>query len=362
MGSDRNSLVSKRRGTTVNVPDGLIRACVDRVDSEFAVVDEDGVIRYTNDAWQEYAMEGGIPGDPAMIGENYFEAIQKSRDEDRYADAACDGIDALLSEQKDVFRLEYPCPAPDNPAGWFLVWASLITFEDDRYVVIEHIEITDRKQAERRLEARNETLESVASILAHDIRNPMSAAMAWGQAVANADEPDPEHIDRMISSLRRMDAMIDDALLLARGLRVERTEQIGIQRVAMAAWDAVAPETATLEVEKAVACEADPSLLQTLFENLFRNAVEHGKKDVTVRIGTLEHGFYVEDDGPGIPADERESVFDVGYTTRSSSENTGMGLPIVNGIANAHDWDIELTSSRSGGARFEITGMAIRDG
>ena len=89
-----------------------------------------------------------------------------------------------------------------------------------------------------------------------------------------------------------------------------------------------------------------------LFENLFRNAVGHGGEDVTVRVGPLEHGFYVEDTGEGIPPEERDSVFDHGYTTGYSG--SGVGLTIVSRIAQAHNWDITLTDSSEGGARFEF--------
>jgi nitrogen-specific signal transduction histidine kinase len=85
------------------------------------------------------------------------------------------------------------------------------------------------------------------------------------------------------------------------------------------------------------------------------DAVEHGRDDVTVTVGDLETGFYVADDGPGVPADERESVFDAGYST--ATDGTGFGLSIVKQIADAHGWDVTLTESEAGGARFEITGV-----
>ena len=92
-------------------------------------------------------------------------------------------------------------------------------------------------------------------------------------------------------------------------------------------------------------------------ENLFRNAIEHGGESVTVTIGVLDdkRGFYVADDGPGIPEAEREDVFDSGYTT--SNDGTGFGLAIVSRICAAHGWDITATESESGGARIEITGV-----
>jgi signal transduction histidine kinase len=63
------------------------------------------------------------------------------------------------------------------------------------------------------------------------------------------------------------------------------------------------------------------------------------------------------DDGPGIPAEERDRVFENGYST--SDEGTGFGLSIVEGIVRAHDWEISVTESETGGARFEITGLDL---
>jgi signal transduction histidine kinase len=76
---------------------------------------------------------------------------------------------------------------------------------------------------------------------------------------------------------------------------------------------------------------------------------------VTVSVGDLEDGFYVADDGSGIPDDVRDSVFDAGFTT--SSDGTGFGLNIVEAVANAHDWTVSIEESESGGARFEIRGV-----
>jgi signal transduction histidine kinase len=70
-------------------------------------------------------------------------------------------------------------------------------------------------------------------------------------------------------------------------------------------------------------------------------------------------GFYVADDGTGVPEADRDDVFDSGYSTTQAG--TGFGLAIVAEIAEAHGWDIALTESEDGGARFEVTGVDVRD-
>ncbi len=63
----------------------------------------------------------------------------------------------------------------------------------------------------------------------------------------------------------------------------------------------------------------------------------------------------VEDDGPGIPEADRESVFEAGFST--ANEGNGFGLAIVQQIAEAHGWTVTVSESEAGGARFEFTGI-----
>jgi nitrogen fixation/metabolism regulation signal transduction histidine kinase len=91
--------------------------------------------------------------------------------------------------------------------------------------------------------------------------------------------------------------------------------------------------------------------------NAPEDAVEHGSTSdgATVAVGAVDGGFYVEDDGPGIPKSERDTVFEAGHTT--SEDGTGFGLSIVERVVEAHDWSIRVGESAVGGARFEITGV-----
>jgi signal transduction histidine kinase len=73
---------------------------------------------------------------------------------------------------------------------------------------------------------------------------------------------------------------------------------------------------------------ADVSLLTQLFENLFRNAVVHADETPTVTVGVTSDGFFVVDDGPGIPVENHDSVFEVGVSMAEPRGGTGMGLAI----------------------------------
>jgi len=211
----------------------------------------------------------------------------------------------------------------------------------------------ERRAHVRELERQNERLDEFASVISHDLRNPLGVAR--GRLELLESDCDSQHIEPLDQSLDRMDAIIEDVLVLAqRGRLVGDTERVDLSDVAEAAWGTVETGRASLVREGSCRIDADFSRLQQLLENLFHNAVKHAGSDATVRIGPLDgQGFYVADDGPGIPADERSTVFDLGHST--AADGTGFGLNIVEQIAEAHGWTVGITAGEDGGARFEIT-------
>jgi PAS domain S-box-containing protein len=210
-------------------------------------------------------------------------------------------------------------------------------------------ELRDR---EAELEAQNERLEQFASMVSHDLRNPI--AIARGHLDLYREAGDESHLDPVDRSFTRMQDLVTDLTALARyGVPDTDHQPVSIPDVARDAWELIDTRSATLSAD-ACTVTGDKSQLTALFENLFRNAVGHGGADVTVRVGPLdaESGFYVEDSGDGIPEDERDAVFDHGYTTGYGG--SGIGLTIVSRIAQAHNWDVTLTDGTDGGARFEF--------
>lgn len=215
-------------------------------------------------------------------------------------------------------------------------------------------DVTEERTWQRQLEEKNERLDQFARIVSHDLRNPINVAS--GHLSLIRDTGSEQSIDKVEQSLDRMEAIIEDVLTLARhGESIGETEPVSLDAHGERAWSHVDTAEATLVVDCDRTIDADPDRLLQLFENLFRNAVEHGREDVTVTVGTDGSSFYVADDGPGIPEDEREKVLDSGYTT--AQNGTGFGLAIVTQIAQAHDWTVTVTESAAGGARFEIHGI-----
>lgn len=211
-----------------------------------------------------------------------------------------------------------------------------------------------QKQATEQIRRQRDQLEQFASVVAHDLRNPLNVAQGYVE-MAQADG-ELDHLATAETALERSFTLIDNLLTLARS--DERVSYVGAVNLAETiedCWQTVETADATLVTDTTRTILADRSRLLQLFENLIRNAVEHGGSEVTVTVGDLEGGFYVADDGVGIPPEVREQTFQEGYST--GGEGAGLGLLIVEQITDAHDWDVRVTESEEGGARFEITGV-----
>ena len=208
------------------------------------------------------------------------------------------------------------------------------------------------------LKESNSRLESFASMLAHELRNPVAIGQIYVQQLPT--EAAPQAVEYLTEALDRIEDMIDVMLVLTRGRdAVEKSNLLSLGGAVRDAWNEVDAPEATLEAETEMVIEADETYLRHLFRNLFENAVQHGGDDVTVQVGELDDGFYVEDDGVGILADHREAVFDAGFTTAADEGGTGLGLAFVQELAEVYEWTVQVTESSAGGARFEFTGVDV---
>ena len=245
---------------------------------------------------------------------------------------------------------------------------------EDRFLATSR-DISERKAYERRIERENERLDEFASIVSHDLRNPLNVLSGYLRLARETGNE--SYFERCDTALDEMERLIDDVLTLARqGDAVGSVDPVPLGELATryandalgsidgdrgsdggGGGDGAASGETGESVEVVVETEgdvlADPGRLKRVLQNLFRNAAEHGGDRVVV--GDLEDGFYVEDDGPGIPEDRRDEVFESGRTT--SESGTGFGLAIVERIAEAHGWEVTLTEGEAGGARFEFTGV-----
>ncbi|MFN1126854.1 PAS domain S-box protein [Halobacterium salinarum] len=255
--------------------------------------------------------------------------------------------------QGERVRREVTRQAADDESRTFILNATPLDGERDE-LLATYIDITDRKQLEDELRDRTEELQDFANVVSHDLRNPLNVAKGHVELIAA--ESDNPQLERIQNAHARMEELIENILMLAsQGKTVDETEPVSLDDCVSRTWKTVATQEADLEIETERTVAADENRLRQLFGNLLRNAIEHGGNDVTITVGDLEDGFYVADDGSGIPVEERPHVFKAGHT--SAETGTGLGLSIVKEIVDAHDWAIDVTESSDGGARFEITGV-----
>ena len=353
LAAERGGKMASSEGVSSPELDALVgdtdffRSLVENGSDAIVSIDEESTILYANQSVER--VFGYEPSE--LIGERltvlmpdrfhteHFDAV------DRYIDSGERQLEWNSIQLPAVHREGHEIPLS-------------ITFEEHSYEgerIFSGImrDISERVERKRELERQNERLEKFASVVSHDLRDPLQAARAT-TALARAGET--EALDELEEIYERMDDLIGDVLTLAkRGETVGETEAVRLGTVAEKAWSTAGSEAATLDVETGLpSLAADPERLRALFENLFRNAIDHGAADVTVTVGGLVDGtgFYIADDGAGLPEDTG-TLFEAGYTT--SEDGTGFGLAIVGEIAQAHGWSVSATESEAGGARFEVS-------
>ncbi|WP_135830488.1 PAS domain S-box protein [Halorussus halobius] len=318
-----------------------------------------------------------LDGEFEFVNDRCTELSGYSRDEllemavwDIVHEGDCDRAQQHITEREpgddDATHYQVRIRDKNGDVRYVEVSAQAITYDGERAYLGSARDVTERRQRKRKVERQNERLKEFASVVSHDLRNPLNVAQ--GHLELARETGADRHFEKTEAALDRMESLIGDLLKLARqGQDVDDAERSDLESVVRRAWSTVSTGEATLDVAGDLGeIAADRGRLQELFENLFRNAVEHVGEDVTVRVGSLARGFYVEDDGPGIPADEREKVFEHGHTT--ADDGSGLGLSIVKSIVEAHDWEVSICESEGCeelpdrpadapgvGTRFEIT-------
>ena len=337
-------------GTDQTIP---LEALPLRPDSVLTLVDEDGVIGHSSSS-AERVLEHD---QDELVGEHITERVHPD-DRPRVSEM----VQALTGEQEQADRsVEYRYKKAD---GTYERVESVGSPQptDEGWYLITTTDVTDRDAGDVDAEAREE-FDEFTKVVSHDLRNPLNVASGHVELlyedVAEQNEDYRQRLRKVMYAHDRMEALIENLLTLARsGGEVDAAEWIAFDSLCQRCWQNVSTANAELVVEFDGEVRADASRLQQLVENLVRNAVEHGGEDVTVTIGETDDGFYVADDGAGIPDEMKDRVFQNGFSTLS--DGTGFGLAIVSEIADAHGWEVEVTESQGGGARFKVTGVERR--
>jgi len=342
------------KGRLLDISPVAYREVVESLNSAVFVVDTDDTIIEANNAGRQ------LLGDETIVGQSVDDALDTSPELlEKYRGLNDDAEETqAIIEQNDRFFDVQLTPLYDSRDA--LVGRVFLVHE-----------ITEQKERERELERRNQQLDQFAAVLSHDLRNPLNVAS--GRLALARERNDPEEFDRVEAAHDRMSSLIDEVLAFARDEKTTDRVELQLSALAKAAWGHVDTEGATLRIAGDREITGDRDQLLQLFENVFRNSVEHGSTGsrpgtddsvehggagVTIRVDATPDGFTISDDGPGVPPEEREEVFTHGVT--SSESGTGLGLAIVQHVVESHGWDVEMTESRSGGAKLVISGLETR--
>ncbi len=332
----------------LSVDSPTVAAALDAVDDVFYVFDTDQRLVAWNEA---FATVTGYDSQ-ALFG-RHPDAFVREQDHEKLSDY----LTTVDDRGSGTVRVEVETASGSTIPYEF--YSDALADEDGELLGRVGIgrDISERAKYQRRLELENERLDEFASTLAHDLRNPLNVAQLeldlLAKACANADAED--HVASVEQAHERIDRIISDMLELARtGELVATRESVQVGELAQEIWPDIEHGSASLTVDDQVTVPADESLLERMLTNLLRNAVEHAGETVAVRIGPLDTGagFYISDDGPGIDAAERETVFEWAHTTKEGG--FGVGLQSVEKICDAHEWSVTVVESEAGGARFEI--------
>ena len=334
------------------------RTVIENMDDAVFVFDRTDILRYSNstairllDRTPETSIDGEhvepVFGDQPELLAQYRRTGDQSVAESEPCVFEVDGEQRYYDLRSSVINNSFGVPS-----GTVVVARDVTETTHQRTQLRERTEELEAKKAT--LEQQNEQLDQFSSFVSHDLRNPLHVASGYLGLVRNTGDLD--HLDKLEKSLKRMNAMVDDLRKLTRIDHNElSTAPVDVEAAAKQAWAQVDTADAALEVADLGAISADRELLLHVLENVFRNSIDHGRDDINVRVGPSAEGLYIEDDGPGIPESEREAVLEHGYST--AGDGTGLGMSIVKTIVEAHGWEIAVTESDTGGARFELTGV-----
>jgi len=291
-----------------------------------------------------------------VVGESPLEYIHPDDIE-----ATSDDFQRALADPDTIVRTEFRVIDEDGSWRWMESRTqNYLGKEPIDGLLVTIRDITLQKEKEQELTRQKDRLDEFASFVSHDLRNPLNVAMLRLDLAARSC--DSEHLPEVERALDRMEQLIENLLTLTRqGETVGETEPVRLDELVTECWSNVDTGESSIECTTSRTVRADRSRLATVLENLFRNSVSHGGEHVTITVGDLPDrpGFYVSDDGEGIPASDRERVFEGGYSTQTGG--TGLGLAIVRGIVEAHGWQIRATESETGGVRMEITDVEYED-
>ena len=290
--------------------------------------------------------------------------------------------EALLENPELIKRISSSSEAPvettavrkDGVEIRVEIVAQRVTLRNEETIIGYVRDISERKRREEQLEELNRELQAFASTLSHDLKSPLGSALGYAATLRRIyadrlDETGKEGLDVMVSSLEKINGIIEGMLEYTRAGRAgERQEEIVVGLIVEGIVQEMREGGLLGGIDFSIAGElpvvtGDSLRLYQVLTNLISNAAKFtaGRPDAAVEVGYLKRGshgaLYVKDNGPGIPPDELEKVFEPLARTEDALHlpGHGLGLAIVKRAVEGWGGQVWVESAYGGGATFFFT-------
>ncbi len=207
-------------------------------------------------------------------------------------------------------------------------------------------------EALRRLDEGYERQRRFIASAAHELRTPIAILRAKIDAASEPAMP------KLGSDVQRLATLAEQLLDLQRLDSDRQGEALDLTALVRRVVADLAPlliasdRTIEVLIDRPRSCRGDAAALERVLTNLIQNAIEHGGRHVTVRI--IRSTFEVEDNGPGIPPEERERVFEAFHRLRPRSTGSGLGLNLVQQVVDRHGGRVAILPAKSGGTIVRV--------
>jgi signal transduction histidine kinase len=204
----------------------------------------------------------------------------------------------------------------------------------------------------RRLDEGYERQKRFFGFAAHELRTPIAVLRS------KVESAESQTTRALASDVQRLAILAEQLLDLQRLENHQHQERFDLAELTRKAVGELAPliiaggQTIAVEVLANEPCFGDPSAIERVIMNLIQNAAEHGGQRIIVRVTGC--GFEIEDDGAGIPPEERERVFEPFYRLRPSVTGSGLGLNLVQEVVTRHGGRVEILDAPGGGALVRV--------
>ena len=363
LNSEPNILGYKQKELVLIRETELIRRILESSEDCIKVLDLEGRLLYMNDGGQNIMeiddFDRQIQYAPWL---NFWQGCDRASAEQAFADARAGKIGKFEG---------YCTTAKGTPKWWEVVVTPM--FDDNnavREILSVSRDITSYKLAEEEINKRNEELEKFAYIVSHDLKAPLRGISNLSEMIVeDLIEQIPTENQHQLNLLQqrvlRMNALIDGLLQYSRVGRQEiPIESIDLEDLLREVIDSLdPPKSFKIAYKKPLPVLATKKLLlNQILANLISNSIKHhhsdnGQIDLTIEDCGKHYQFAIADDGPGIPQEHRDRIFELFQTleNNASTTNTGIGLALIKKIVDAEGGQFWLDSKTEKGARFCFT-------